>query len=243
MSGPALAVPPGRAGRLWLQRRLETARRGADLLDRKLRILQSELDRLRESAAQTATEWDRCQADANRWLLRAGMLDGQRAIRLSADSSFADVTISYAVSMGVRFPAGATCTIPPPAAWDGPALTTARHAQRAALTAAVRHAAAAEALRVIEAEALATRYRLRAVKDRWIPRLEQALAEVTFAIEEQERADAARLRLATSTLAGAPAAPGRPRPERPGVTMRSSTRRDERPGNGPPPPLPGTRLP
>lgn len=76
---------------------------------------------------------------------------------------------------------------------------------RAALTAAIRHAAAAAALRVIEAEALATRYRLRAVRDRWIPRLEQALAQVTFAIEEQERADAARLRLATTTLTEAPA--------------------------------------
>ena len=61
----------------------------------------------------------------------------------------------------------------------------------------MRHAAAAEALRVIEAEALATRYRLRAIRDRWIPRLEQALAEVTLAIEEQELADAARLRLAS----------------------------------------------
>ena len=144
------------------------------------------------------------------------MLDGQRAIRLAADSLFADVTISYDSSMGVRYPAGATCTIPPPAAWDGPALTAARQAQRAALTAAVRHAAAAEAVRVIEAEAVATRYRLRAVKDRWIPRLEQALAEVTFAIEEQERADAARLRLATRTVTGAPArraGPGRSAPE------------------------------
>ena len=78
-------------------------------------------------------------------------------------------------------------------------LTVARQAHRAALAAAIRHAAAAEALRVIEAEVLATRYRLRAVRDRWIPRLEQALAEVTFALEEQERSDAARLRL---TVAG-----------------------------------------
>jgi len=212
MSTPGPAVPPGRAGRLWLQRRLETARRGADLLDRKLRILQGELARLRESATQAAAEWDRCQADADHCLLRAGMLDGQRAIRLAADSSFADVTISYATTMGIRFPAGATCTIPPPTAWDSPALTAARHAQRAALTAAVRHAAAAQALRVIEAEAAATRYRFRAVKDRWIPRLEQALGEVTFAIEEQERADAARLRLATTTLTGAPRRDHRVRP-------------------------------
>ena len=62
----------------------------------------------------------------------------------------------------------------------------------------MRHAAAAEALRVVEAEALATRYRLRAIEDRWIPRLEQALAEVTLALEEQELSDAARLRLAVS---------------------------------------------
>lgn len=212
MSTPGLAVPPGRAGRLWLQRRLETARRGADLLDRKLRILQGELARLRDSATRAAAEWDRCQADADHWLLWAGMLSGQRAIRLSADSLSADVTITYASSMGVRYPAGAACTIPPPTAWDGPALAAARQAQRAALTAAVRHAAAAQALRVIEAEATATRYRFRAVKDRWIPRLEQALGEVTFAIEEQERADAARLRLATSALTGAAA--GRAHPGR-----------------------------
>ena len=62
----------------------------------------------------------------------------------------------------------------------------------------MQHAAAAETLRVIEAEVLATRYRLRGIQDRWIPRLEQALAEVTLALEEQELADAARLRLAVS---------------------------------------------
>jgi vacuolar-type H+-ATPase subunit B/Vma2 len=90
-------------------------------------------------------------------------------------------------------------TITAPAAWDSPALTATRQAHRAALAAAVRHAAAAEAVRVIEAEALATQYRLRAVRDRWIPRLEQALTDVTFAIEELERADAARLHLAAKS--------------------------------------------
>jgi len=173
------------------------ARRGADLLDRKLRILTEELGGLREAAAQTAADWNRCCAEAERWLLRASVLGGQRAVRLAADGLVADVTISYAVSMGVRHPASTTCVIPAPATWDGPTLTATRQAHGAALAAAVRHAAAAEALRVIEAEALATRYRLRAIRDRWIPRLEQALAEVTLAIEEQELADAARLRLAS----------------------------------------------
>ena len=66
-------------------------------------------------------------------------------------------------------------------------------------------AAAAGALRAVEVEALATRYRLRAVKNRWIPRLERALADVTLALEEQELADSARLRLsARSGRAGGP---------------------------------------
>ncbi len=203
MSKLGFTVPPGRAGRLWLTRRLRVAWRGADLLDRKLRILTDQLSGLRDAAAQTAAEWNRCCADAEQWLLRASLLGGQRAIRLAADGQAADVTISYALTMGVRHPASAICLIPDPVTWDGTALTATRQAHRAALAAAVRHAAAAEALRVVEAEALVTRYRLRAVRDRWIPRLEQALAEVTFAIEEQELADAARLRLAIGPGAGA----------------------------------------
>ena len=196
MSGRGFTVPPGRAGKLWLTRRLQVARRGADLLDRKLRILQAELARFREAEARTATDWDRCCADAERWLLRASMLGGERAVRLAADGQPAAVTIPYTVTMGVRHPASPACVIPASVTWDGPTLTRTRQAHAAALEAAVRHAAAAEALRVIEAEVLATRYRLRAIEDRWIPRLEQALAEVTFALEEQELADAARLRLA-----------------------------------------------
>jgi V/A-type H+/Na+-transporting ATPase subunit D len=198
MSERGFTVPPGRAGRLWLTRRLQLARRGADLLDRKLRILQTELTRFREAAARTAAAWDRCCADAEQWLLRAAMIGGERAIRLATDGQPATVTIPYTVTMGARHPASPACVIPAPVTWDGPVLTRTRQAHAAALEAAARQAAAAEALRVVEAEVLATRYRLRAIEDRWIPRLEQALAEVTLALEEQELADAARLRLAVS---------------------------------------------
>ncbi len=196
MSTRGFTVPPGRAGRLWLVRRLQVARRGGDLLERKLLVLTGELARLREAAARTAEDWDRCCADAEQWLLRAGLLGGQRAVRLAADGQAANVTISYRLAMGVRYPASAECLTPSSTTWDGSVLTSTRQAHGAALAAAVRHAAAAEAVRVMEAEMLATRYRLRAIRDRWIPRLEQALTEVTFAIEEQELADAARLRLA-----------------------------------------------
>lgn len=209
MPGRELAVPPGRAGRLWLQRRLRVAGRGAELLDRKLRILRGELEVVRAEQARAGADWDRCRADAELWLLRASLLGGQRAIRLAADGGLADVTVSYASVMGVRYPSGASCAMPEAGTWDGPVLSNTRWAHRAALAAAVRYAAATEAVRLVEAATLDTRYRVRAIKDRWVPRLERALAEVTLAIEEQEIADAARLRLG----------PGR-RPARPGNPAR-----------------------
>ena len=198
MTPPKLAVPPGRAGRIWLVRRLETARRGADLLDRKLRILQSELAALQAAAAETAAQWDRCQAEARTWLLRAALLGGERAVRLAGDGQVADVRVSYETTMGIRYPSTAACTVPPTLTWDSPVLARARQAHCAALAAAARHAAATASVRMVDEEVRVTRYRLRAIQDRWIPGLEQALADVTFAIEELERADAARLRLASA---------------------------------------------
>lgn len=200
MTPPTLTVPPGRAGRIWLLRRLETARRGADLLDRKLRILQAELGRRQSAAAATAAGWDRDQAEARAWLLRAALLGGERAVRLADDGQPGDLQVSYETVMGVRYPVRAECSFAPPGTWDGPVMAGTRQAHRAALAAAARHAAASAAASLIEAEVRTTHYRLRAVRDRWIPSLEQALAGVSFAIEEQERADAARLRLARGRL-------------------------------------------
>ena len=194
MSTLRLAVPPGRAGRLWLVQRLAVARRAADLLDRKLRVLTAELDRARATAGRTSQEWDTACREAQQALLRAVLLGGERAIRLAGGAD-AQVTISYTMTMGARHPAGARYTAAGPAGWDGAAVAAARQAHRAALAAAVRHAAAAAALAVIEAETNATRRRLRAVRDRWIPGLSQALAHVEFALEETERDDAARLRI------------------------------------------------
>ena len=206
MSGISLAVPPGRAGRLWLARRLAVAHRAAGLLDSKLLVLAAELDRARAAAERTGREWDAACREAQHRLLRAVLLGGERAVRLAAGGADAQVTISYTVTMGARHPAGARCTIGEHKGWDGAAVAAARHAHRTALAAAVRHAAATAALAVIEAETEATRYRLRAVRDRWIPGLSQALAQVEFALEEMERDDAARLRIVRrgSTHRGAP---------------------------------------
>lgn len=201
MTRPKVGAPPGRAGRSWLARRLDTARRGADLLDRKLWILQGELTRLQGAADEAAAHWDQCQADARTWLLRAALLGGERAIRLADDGQGADVRVSYVTTMGIRHPRTATCIIPPARTWDSPVLARTRQAHRAALEAAARHAAAAAAVRMVDDEVRATRYRLRAIQDRWIPMLERALAEAAFTIEELERADAARLRLAVGAAA------------------------------------------
>jgi V/A-type H+-transporting ATPase subunit D len=183
MTPPKLAVPPGRAGRIWLVRRLETSRRAAGLLDRKLRILQDELARLQAAAAGTAAQWDRCQADARTWLLRAALLGGERAIRLADDGQAADVRVSYETTMGIRYPATATCAVPPTLTWDNPVVARARQSHRTAVAAAARHAAATASVRMVDDEVRVTRYRLRAIQDRWIPGLEQALADVTFTIE------------------------------------------------------------
>jgi V/A-type H+-transporting ATPase subunit B len=195
-AGHRLAVPPGRAGRLWLERRLAIARRGADLLDRKLRILQRELAVTRDRAARTEREWSRSCAEAEEWLLRSALLEGQRGSRLAAPRELAEVQISGTVTMGVRHPADGVYSPPRSAApWAAPAAAEARRACEAALGAAVRHAAAASALRILDAETTATRQRLHAIRDRWIPRLEEAKADLELTFDELERADAARLRM------------------------------------------------
>ena len=69
-------------------------------------------------------------------------------------------------------------------------------AYREALSAAVDAAVALGAARALDEEVAATRFRLRAVQDRWVPRLEQAAAALDLALAEAEGADAVRLRLA-----------------------------------------------
>jgi V/A-type H+-transporting ATPase subunit D len=146
-----------------LRHRLAAARRGADLLDSKLRILRREEQRFAVLAERTRLEWEASVAEAERWLLRAAVLGGQRGVR--AD------------------PGAATAALP-----------MARAAYRRALEAAVAHAAADGAARVVSAEVRTTRLRLRAIQDRWVPRLEQALAGVEASLLEAEGAENVRLR-------------------------------------------------
>ncbi|GIH96314.1 V-type ATP synthase subunit D [Planobispora siamensis] len=192
-----LRLPPGRSGKLWLRRRLGTARRGLDLLDRKLRILRREHDRLVLLSRETGREWARAAAEADAWTLRAALLGGERALRPAA-GELTDVRLEWADVMGTSYPARVTCAFPPPpeSLPLTAALVPARAACRTALQAAARHAAALAAARIVGAEVDATRRRIHALRERWVPALETALAELETALDELERADGIRVRRA-----------------------------------------------
>jgi len=71
----------------------------------------------------------------------------------------------------------------------------ASRAHRAAVVAAAQYAAAQSALVTLEREFRATQLRVRALNKHWLPRLHDALARVEMELEEQDRAEAIRLRL------------------------------------------------
>jgi len=184
---------------MWLRHRLATARRGIDLLDRKLRILRQERQRLVLRAERTGEEWHAACREADEWALRACLLGGRRAVRLaSAGGEPAEVRIDWVDAMGTSYPDEVTVTPPAPRP-DAPvpgtaALVRARETAQAALEAAVRHAAALEAARIVTAEVAATSRRIHALRDRFVPRMERALADLELAIDETERTDGARVR-------------------------------------------------
>jgi len=193
-------IDVGRAGRMRVERRLVTARHGADLLDRKRQIMADELDHLELNAERVRAEWETSARDAARWSQRAAALDGHRGILEAAPVAPAELVITWGAAMGVEFPEDARCTIPPVTVRGGSsALGFAIAAHRAALVAAARCAAAERAVRLVQAELIATRMRQRAVEHRWIPRLEHELSTIRRRLDEQELEEALRLRWAADS--------------------------------------------
>ena len=207
MTTPIRGLPPGRAGRVWLSRRLAVAVGAADLLDQKVRVLQQEAERYALLCERSGADWTRAAVEAREWSLRAGLVGGQAALRgAAADADEARLSVRWETTMGVSHPAGAE--------WEGdrapdvdrvthgPATVSAVAAHRAALEAAVRHAVDQAALRAVTRELAVTRLRRRAVTDRWIPRLQDATVRVRVGLEEAERAEAVGLRRALAAQAG-----------------------------------------
>lgn len=195
-------IPPGRAGRLWLERRLEVARRGADVLDQKRQTLLREQQRLAARLAETAEEWERTALAARAWNHRALAVAGPRRLRLASlhRASDARVTVEWRTALGTSFPAAATVrTSEPPdfvALGGGSTVALAARAHAEALVAGAAHAATRAAYEAITSELAATTRRLRAIERRWIPEHESALHALELMLEARELEDAVRARWA-----------------------------------------------
>lgn len=201
-------VPPGRAGCSWLRRRIDTATRGREQLDRKLRILLPERQRLRLHAEHRRSAWEAASAEAQTWLLRAVLVSGEDALRHASPTGSLGLRIVVTSSMGVTYPVDVQITAPPPStgAADNAAIERAAAAFVTAVAAGARCAAAQEAVRRVEAETAVARRRLRALDKRWLPWLQTELARRQLSLDQDEQDDGVRLRRALPAI--------RPRSER-----------------------------
>jgi V/A-type H+-transporting ATPase subunit D len=207
--------PPGRGGRPWLAHRLEVARRGAELLGEKQHALLRERGRLEPLLVQAREQWEQRAREAERWLVRAAMLGGERPLDCvptaptastvstvpTVPTALARVTVSWRTILGVRCPADAQLELPSERelvpAGAGAALYCASTAHRRALEAAVALGVLQSALDRIRTDLRATTLRRVAIERRWIPAHERALAELELELDEVEREDGARVRRIT----------------------------------------------
>jgi V/A-type H+-transporting ATPase subunit D len=194
-----IRVPPGRAGRLWLEQRLGVAQHAGELLKNKAAILDREEHRVAQRAADETGEWQRLCREAETWTLRAAVLSGRRALRIASIGTTAQAGVVMGLTIGVEHPVSAVVRMEqqqaPPVAGSA-AVMQATEAARVAVEAALSAAVDAAAMRALRAELAATRRTLRAVEQRWIPRLSTALVEVRLELEELEHAEAVRHRWA-----------------------------------------------
>lgn len=189
--------PPGRAGRTWLRGRLETAQRGMQLMQRRHDLLRREERRLATLESMTRAEWDQRCRTAERWMARALVLGGREALTRGNVERTTVATVRWQSSMGVTSPGEVVTQLGPAPELTGPAaLGPAALGYRDAIDAAVQHAASAAALIQVRAELESTGRRLRAIRDRLVPRLEEALRTLELQLDEIEREEILRARWA-----------------------------------------------
>lgn len=191
--------PPGRAGRVWLVRRLAVANRGRDVLEQKRIALARELERVEAQLGEARREWEGRSRTAEAWWQRAAVLAGERPLELAraAARDPAEVTVTWRNALGVVYPAEAKVSAPagePAPAGGSSALALAAAAHRRALESAAELGAADLARERTERELRLTTQRLRALERRWIPEHERELRELQLSLDENDREDAARSR-------------------------------------------------
>jgi len=184
-------------------KRLEVAQRGAEVLDRKRQALLREQRRVRAEAEQARAEWQKAAAQVALWSVRAAFLDGPGRLELLARhvQDPAAIDVSWSNLMGARLPAAQTVVLPElPLVSALGGSTAAAFLARACsdgTRAAARAAAADRAETEIAAELGRTARRLRALRQRWIPQHERALAQLDLVLDETQREEAVHARRRT----------------------------------------------
>lgn len=198
---------------MWIMRRLEVARSGADVLEEKRRALLREQAQVEAAVRRAREEWERAAREAARWLDRASVLSSARRLRLARPlgQASATVLVPWRNALGVVVPEEPKLVLPAVSGLAGvggsASLLVAVDAHGRALEAAARYGALSCAHDRITAELAATTRRLRAIERRWIPRHEEALRLLELALDEGEREDGARARWAIRRRAGSPHTP------------------------------------
>ena len=109
-----LRLPPGRAGRLWLLRRLEVARRGEGRARAEAPCAAPPCRAARRALEEARHEWETEAAEAETWWQRAAVLAGERPLELARASlsGRAEVTLTWRNTLGVVYPDSAEVAVP-----------------------------------------------------------------------------------------------------------------------------------
>jgi len=208
----------GRAARLFLLGRIATARRGADLLDRKRQLLRREVARLDEDRTVARGRLEAACAELDVWAARTAALGGPRDVTIAGEAlgSPAEVEVHWENTMGTLHPSSHTSVLPSLRPLDAAGLTSAlpptAAACREALDGALAAAVAEDAVRRLSGELALTTRRVRAITRIRLPALEDALAVLNQRLDETDREERAVGRWAweRSERAGAAGSPRRP---------------------------------
>lgn len=198
-------VAPTRQALLERKERIELAKQGKDLLEKKRAALMKEILRITERVMHEASELQSAAGQARRALARAEMRAGPEAVRSAALAARGDIPIRVTTSnvMGVRVPefeqrrvsramlernyapAGTSVTIDEAAA-----------SFEAVIDAVIDLAESELRLRRLTDEIRNTSRRLNALEHILIPRLEAERDSIELTLSERERGDRFRLKLA-----------------------------------------------
>ena len=191
--------PQNRAARMQLVQRRDLAGHAVSLLSSKEEGLQHERSRLKGHASRSEQRWRARCAEASAWLVRARALGADDELRalIAHGPTPASVRPEWKMSMGITYPGSVNCDPgSEPIVSSTAALRPTIDAYRNALEAAAEHAATTKALNRLDRELAATRRRRRAIEEHLIPGLDADIHRLDLHLDEQERDEALRVRLA-----------------------------------------------